>query len=318
MEPFETSIGHHVLGQTPDDTVMIIEDKYDPQPAQTAYRFDSSNKTPAWSRLNQQPTQAATNVTGSSLDYHQHSDIIPPTVISRSEIVQQPRQTAATVTSSSLDYHQRSDIIPPAVISRSEFVQQPRQTTATVTGSSLDYRQPSDVTVSSLDYHQPSNIIPSTISAMSGFVQQPTQTATNVTGSSLGYPQGGPATSVDTDVGPHKIQSCKFWESMKCVYCQRQYFNSFECSVCDIIMCRECIPTHTKGPLTKGPVKGYLRHKIEKMGLHTSATGKISQKTKSCVHCSGKEGGKRRRSTLECVICHVGVCVNCRDVHWSM
>lgn len=199
------------------------------------------------------------------------------------------RQSALIdVTGSNLDSSDRTDW--------SRFYQQPIQTATNVSGSTLD---------------QPSN---TSINARLGFETQ----TTNRPGSSLDFPEG---TQTRTGGVGHKIRNCRIGTTMnmKCLYCFRENGNFCECTVCNVTaICKPCVPIHMK----ETPKKT-LKHKIQKIGLYESnppglpwknTGGQKRQKTKDCWHCSNRDG-KRRRSTWECVICDVGVCVDCRDMH---
>ena len=59
-------------------------------------------------------------------------------------------------------------------------------------------------------------------------------------------------------------------------------------------------------------------HNIQVMASYRSNSGRVQTKRVDCWHCSGKEGHKRKQTTYECVICGVGVCFNCRDIHLKL
>lgn len=80
---------------------------------------------------------------------------------------------------------------------------------------------------------------------------------------------------------------------------------SYECVTCDMAVCQNCLDNHIAVPAK-------LKHDLKKIEVMCNSG---RRRRRDCWHCSRKGGSKRRRTTTECVICDVGVCVDCEAIH---
>ena len=108
------------------------------------------------------------------------------------------------------------------------------------------------------------------------------------------------------------ISGCQLQSKQKeCQYCTQISYH--ECLVCQIVVCQECFDDHVR----ESPRK--RKHNIISIGYYTTSSGRIRQRRKECGHCSTKgENRKRRQTSMECITCDYGVCVDCQSLHLAL